>query len=186
MIKVIALFQKITCLILSRRELLHQLNYQQNQYTLFSPLRFSLRYKIINTWYFKIGYIWLFSSLRRTCLSCPAISLNIVLGGTKIETFSPLKFGPQHQRLFLYGVGVSERKYCSVSIRLLQVGRLINFLDKFLNFAKAGSRHAYYPKRWKNVGHRAGVSVTCDEANKVCFQDATVFLWTCYVKNKSH
>ena len=29
MIKVIALFQKITCLILSRRELLHQLNYQQ-------------------------------------------------------------------------------------------------------------------------------------------------------------
>ena len=43
MIKVIALFQKITCLILSMRELLHQLNYQQNQYTLVSPLRFSLR-----------------------------------------------------------------------------------------------------------------------------------------------
>ena len=57
MIKVIALFQNITCLILSRRESLHQLNYQQNHYILFSPLRFSLWYKNINTWYFKIGFI---------------------------------------------------------------------------------------------------------------------------------
>ena len=31
----------------------------------------------------------LFNCFPRTCLSCPAISLNIVLGGTKIETFSP-------------------------------------------------------------------------------------------------
>ena len=49
MIKVVALFQKITCLILPRKELLHQLSYQQNQYILFPPICFSLRYKNINT-----------------------------------------------------------------------------------------------------------------------------------------
>ena len=57
MIKVVALFPKKTCLILPRKELLHQLNYQQNRYISFPPLRFSLRYKNINTWYFKSGFI---------------------------------------------------------------------------------------------------------------------------------
>ena len=91
MIKVIALFQKITCLILPRKESLYQLNYQQNQYILFPPLRFSLRYKNINTWYFESSLICFPASgeLLRS-LSSPAISLNIVLGGNKIETFSLL------------------------------------------------------------------------------------------------
>lgn len=60
---------------------------------------------------------------------------NNVLVIHKIE-YNKRRVWPTSRR---YGVLVSERKYCSVSIRLLQAGRLINFLDKFLNFANAGN-----------------------------------------------